>query len=194
MRVIAGTAKGRPLLAPKGYNTRPITAKIKEALFSIWQMQIAGSSFLDLFAGSGSMGIEALSRGATRAVFVEKDRKTADIIQKNLVNCQLAEGGRVYRDDVFRRIQWLKTQGELFDIIYLDPPFTVDSIFLPVMEALSDSKLLAEDGIIVIRTRKEKEMPEEIGLLQEYRQKIYGISCVHFYRYSHPGTDAVFKN
>lgn len=181
MRVISGKAKGHALIAPKGMNTRPVTDMIKEALFSTWQMQITGAKFLDLFAGSGSMGIEAISRGAKKTVFVEKDYKVVEIIKKNLSSCKFNEGYVIYKDDVFHRIECLKTESEKFDIIYLDPPFTVDSIFLPVMEVISDGRLLAEDGIVVIRTRKEKEMPDEIGKLKKYKFKIYGISGVHYY-------------
>lgn len=193
MRVIAGKARGHPLIAPDGLNTRPITDKIKEALFSSWQMKLEGSHFLDLFAGSGSMGIEAMSRGAEKVVFVEKDRKAIEIIKKNLSSCKFTDGYAIYKDDVFRRIECLKTDGEQFDIVYLDPPFTVDSIFLPVMEALSDSKLLRDDGIIVIRTRKEKDMPDEVGKLTKYKFKQYGISGVHYYtefrQEKHPVSD-----
>ena len=181
MRVIAGKAKGRALLAPKGWNTRPITAMMKESLFSIWQAKIEDARFLDLFAGSGSMGIEALSRGARQVVFVEKDRKAVEVIKKNLLVCKFEDGYQVYKDDVFHRIERLKADGEQFDIIYLDPPFTVDEIFLPVMEALSDMALVADDGIVVIRTRKEKAMPDDMGALQKYRLKLYGSSSVHFY-------------
>lgn len=181
MRVIAGKAKGHPLVAPDGMNTRPVTDKIKEALFSSWQLQIVGANFLDLFAGSGSMGIEAISRGAEKAVFVEKDRRAVDIIKKNLKTCKFTDGYTVYKDDVFHRIESLKTADERFDIIYLDPPFTVDEIFIAVMEALSDGQLLTENGIVVIRTKKEKEMPDEIGKLKKYKFKTYGISGVHFY-------------
>lgn len=181
MRVIAGKVRGHPLIAPDGFNTRPITDKIKEALFSSWQMKLEGSHFLDLFAGSGSMGIEAMSRGAEKVVFVEKDRKAIEIIKKNLSSCKFTDGYAVYKDDVFRRIECLKDDGEQFDIVYLDPPFTVDSIFLPVMEVLSDGKLLRENGIIMIRTRKEKEMPDEIGKMTKYKFKQYGISGVHYY-------------
>ena len=92
------------------------------------------------------------------------------------------DGYIIYNDDVFHRIELLKSDGEQFDIIYLDPPFTIDSIFLPVIETLSAGKLLREDGIIVIRTRKEKEMPDKIGKLEKYKFKTYGISGVHFYR------------
>ena len=92
MRVISGKAKGHTLVAPKGMNTRPVTDMIKEALFSTWQMQITGAKFLDLFAGSGSMGIEAISRGAKKTVFVEKDYKVVEIIKKNLSSCKFNEG------------------------------------------------------------------------------------------------------
>lgn len=184
VRVIAGTAKGRSLIAPKGMDTRPITSKIKEALFNILQMQIAGANFLDLFSGSGSMGIEALSRGAKKVVFVEKDRKAIDVIRKNLASCKFTDGYEVYQDDVFKRIGWLAENGYRFDIIYLDPPFTVDEIFLPVMECLSNARLLDKDGCIAIRTRREKEMPEKIGVLRRFKLKNYGISSVHFFRQS----------
>lgn len=182
MRVIAGKARGHPLTAPRGMNTRPVTDKIKEALFSAWQLQIVGAYFLDLFAGSGSMGIEAISRGAEKTVFVEKDRKAVGIIKKNLSSCKFTDGYIIYNDDVFHIIECLKSDGEQFDIIYLDPPFTIDSIFLPVIETLSDGKLLRRDGIIVIRTRKEKEMPDKIGKLEKYKFKTYGVSGIHFYR------------
>lgn len=182
MRVIAGKAKGRLLTAPKGMDTRPITAKIKEALFSIWQMQIVDSCFLDLFSGSGSIGIEAISRGAEKVVFVEKNRKAVNVIKKNLDICKFTEGYEIYQDDVFRRIGWLAENGYRFDIIYLDPPFTVDEIFLPVMECLSNARLLKKDGCIAIRTRREKEIPEKIGVLCKFKLKNYGISSVHFFK------------
>lgn len=181
MRVIAGTAKGRKLLAPEGYDTRPITAKIKEALFSIWQTQITGAGFLDLFSGSGSMGIEALSRGAAHVVFVEKDRRAVSVIRRNLESCKFTSGFEVYQDDVFQRIRWLRAQGQRFDILYLDPPFTVDGIFLPVLEALADGALMNEGAILAIRTRKEKTLPDSIGVLRKQRERTYGISTVHFY-------------
>ena len=181
MRVIAGTAKGHPLMAPDGMNTRPITDKIKGALFNSWQLQIVDSKFLDLFAGSGSMGIEALSRGAEKVIFVEKDRKAADIIKKNLAACKFTSGYEVFKAHVFPKIECLRAENEQIDIIYLDPPFTVDEIFIPAMDALSDGKLLLKNGIIVIRTKKEKEMPDEFGKLKKYKFKIYGISGVHFY-------------
>lgn len=181
MRVIAGKAKGRVLIAPEGMETRPITAKIKEALFSSWQMKLGGAAFLDLFSGSGSMGIEALSRGAEKVVFVEKSRKAIEIIKKNMATCNFKDGYEIYQDDVFQRMTWLGEKGYLFDIIYLDPPFTESGIFLPVMEKLSDSAILAEDGTIVIRTRREMDLPERIGHLKKVKLKHYGISSIHVF-------------
>ena len=181
MRVIAGTAKGHQLYAPKGIETRPITAKIKEALFNIWQDGIHGADFLDLFAGSGSIGIEALSRGADHVVFVDKSRKAVEIIKKNLEICGFRSGYNIYQDDVFRRIGWLEKNEVMFDIIYLDPPFTEERIFHSVIQRLSNAKLLKRNGIVAIRTRREMEVPDRIEQLKKYKQKVYGISSVHFY-------------
>ena len=181
MRVIAGKAKGRALEAPKGMNTRPITAMMKEALFSMWQFQMRDASFLDLFAGSGSMGIEAISRGAEKAVFVELDRNAVEVIKRNVKTCKFEQQAVVYKDDVFSRLKWLQANKQFFDIIYLDPPFTQDTIFHPVIEAVADANILNPDGVIAIRTLKEKEMPDAVGNLVKYKHKVYGISAIHFY-------------
>ena len=183
MRVISGVAKGRRLFAPKGMETRPITSKIKESLFNIWQTKIKGAFFLDLFAGSGSMGVEALSRGAEKVVFVEKSRSAVEVIKKNLAVCGFHSGYELYRDDVFRRINLLSQRQDKFDIVYLDPPFTKPEIFVPVIESLGNAKILASEGMAVIRIRKDIAFPETIGNLCRFRQKIYGISVINFYSY-----------
>ena len=183
MRVISGVAKGRLLFAPKGMETRPITSKIKESLFNIWQTKIKGAFFLDLFAGSGSMGVEALSRGAEKVVFVEKSRSAVEVIKKNLAVCGFHNGYELYRDDVFRRINRLSQRQDKFDIVYLDPPFTKPEIFVPVIESLGNAKILAPEGMAVIRIRKDIAFPETIGNLCRFRQKTYGISVINFYSY-----------
>lgn len=127
------------------------------------------------------MGIEALSRGARNVVFVERNYRAVQAIKKNLASCNFLDGFTIYKGDVFDRISWLHKNGRLFDIVYLDPPFTAGQIFLPVMEALSKQNILAEDGMIAIRTRKEKDMPDVIGTLEKFKLKTYGISSVHFY-------------
>ena len=181
MRVVSGKARGKKLIAPEGMDTRPITAMMKEALFSMWQFKIMNCSFLDLFAGSGSMGIEAISRGASHVVFVEKSKKAMDVIKTNLKNCNFKENFVCYLDDVFNRVNLLSVKKEKFDIIYMDPPFTVDEIFIPVLECVAEADILNEDGILAIRSLKEKQLPEEVFGLVKYKIKTYGISTIHFY-------------
>ncbi|GJM56842.1 16S rRNA (guanine(966)-N(2))-methyltransferase RsmD [uncultured Dubosiella sp.] len=180
MRIISGSARGTHIEAPEGHDTRPVTDKIRQSLFNIWQWDIPGSHFLDVFSGSGSMGLEALSRGADRVVMIEKAPKAVKVINQNIKKCHLENKNvQVLAANVFTALPALH---EKFDIIYLDPPYTVDEIFQPVMELLGSLDLLNEDGIVVIRTRKEKEMDEEYGRLEKYRDKVYGISRAHFYR------------
>ncbi len=179
MRIVAGKARGTKIDAPEGLATRPVTDKIRSALFNIWQREFPGCRFLDLFSGSGSMGLEADSRGAQRVVMVEKSPAACRVIENNLKKIH-AENDNValLNQDVFDVLPALK---EKFDIVYLDPPYTVDEIFLPVMEAVAAADILADDGQVVIRTHKEKQMPDTFGDLEKYREKSYGISTVHFY-------------
>ena len=182
MRIIAGSARGREIAAPKGLDTRPVTDYIRESLFNIWQFELEGANFLDLFSGSGCMGLEALSRGANRAVMVDAGQEQVKTIRANLKRTGLDKcHAEVVRDDVFRVIGRMGRTHQTFDIVYLDPPFTVDEIFHPVMEALSDGALLAEGGSVVIRTRDRKEMPDDFGVLHKVRLKRFGTSTVHFY-------------
>ena len=182
MRIIAGKARNRKIVAPEGLHTRPVTDKIRESLFNIWQTEIYDSNFLDLFSGSGCMGLEALSRGASNVVMVDNSREAIACIKQNLKSTDLGSlPHEVCQEDVFGAIKRLSVRGAKFDIIYVDPPFTVDEIFYPVMEALDDADILHEDGMIVIRTLKEKDMPVAFGKLEKYREKNYGISTVHFY-------------
>ena len=182
MRIIAGTARGREIAAPKGTETRPVTDIIRESLFNIWQFDIEGSDFLDLFSGSGCMALEALSRGAKSAVMVDASPDAVRAIRSNLAKTGLDRcGHEVVRGDVFKAIDRFGRMRRRFDLVYLDPPFTEESIFHPVMEALGDARLLKVDGSVVIRARTGFGMPERVGELEKYREKRYGISTVHFY-------------
>lgn len=148
MRVIAGKARRLQLKTPDGMNTRPTTDRVKETLFNMISHGLADASFLDLFAGSGAIGIEALSRGAARAVFVEKDPKAASCIQENLAHTRLAPQGQLLVTDVFSALRRLEGQ-ERFDYIFMDPPYD-HLLEKQVLEYLSDSDLLAEDGLIIV--------------------------------------------
>lgn len=181
MRIISGSAKGRRLKAPPGLNTRPITDMIKEALFNVWGNRIYEAKMLDLFAGSGSVGIEALSRGAEYVVFVDNSNSAVKVIRENLNHCNFESGFDIYRGDVFQVLNRIANRSAKFDLVYIDPPFTQDHLFKKVMELLSQLDILESDGIVVIRTPRKKDMPS-FEPLYKYRHDNYGESSLHYYR------------
>ncbi len=181
MRVIAGTARGKRLQAPRGMDTRPITDMIKEALFNVIGSNIGGASLLDLFAGSGSVGIEALSRGARPVVFIDNSHNAVRVIRENLHSCGFGEGFELYRNDVFRAMEILARRKTKFDYIYADPPFTVETIFNPLVEALDRSSLLVPEGSLIVRSPKRMSLTLELSSLKEYRANNYGESTLHYY-------------
>lgn len=154
MRVITGIARGRKLRTLEGNDVRPTTDKVKEAVFSSIQFDIDGASVIDLFAGSGQMGIEALSRGAGSAVFTDISRKSIDIINENLTVSGLADSAKVIHSD---GIDFLKTSNQHFDIAILDPPYRKGLIeaALPVLE-----NLMNDGGKIICEHEKELSLPD----------------------------------
>lgn len=196
MRVISGRAKGKRLKAPSGINTRPLTDMIKESLFNVLGLNVAGARFLDLFAGSGAVGIEALSRNAGLVLFVEKDNHAARVIKENLINCGFTEGYEVHRNDVFKSLDLIRKRGLLFEYIYVDPPFTNEPIFDEVLQALDKAGILAVEGIIIIRTRRKKTLPLRLHNLEKYRVNDYGESTLHYYCFNEEekNHDGSFQN
>ncbi len=181
MRVISGAAKGKKLKAPPGYDTRPITDRIKEALFNVIGPDIRNAKFLDLFAGSGSVGIEALSRGADLVILVDSGREAVQTIHHNLKACGFELGYEVYRQDVFVAIAVLLKREIKFDLIYIDPPFTNENLFDQVLTALDKQIILNSDGSIIIRAPRRKTLPLVFGNLQCYRVNDYGESTLYYY-------------
>jgi|PlaIllAssembly_1097288.scaffolds.fasta_scaffold453711_1 16S rRNA (guanine(966)-N(2))-methyltransferase RsmD len=178
MRVIAGSAKGIPLQAVPGSGTRPISDRVKEAVFSILGDGVIGAWVLDLFAGTGSVGIEALSRGAARAVLVEKHSRAADIIKANLAHTRLQANARVVKADVFK---FLASQAEPFDLIYIAPPQYQD-LWLKTLLALdANPGWLQPDGQIVVQIFPKEFQPVELANLQLADQRKYGSTLICFY-------------
>ena len=171
MRVIAGTARSIPLLSPEGDGTRPTTDRIKETLFNIISDDLYDCSFLDLFSGSGQIGIEALSRGAARAVFVEKNKRTVELIKKNLTKTKLSDSARVIRGDVVSQLPQLATEGA-FDIIYLDPPYA-SGLEEQVIAGIDEHGLLADGGRIIVEAALDRTLSIEDGTFSIVREKIY---------------------
>lgn len=148
MRVIAGSAKSIHLQTPEGLGTRPTTARKKEALFSMMDPYLAGSRFLDLFSGSGAIGIEALSRGALEAVFVENSREALLCIKANLLATKLFLKSQVMPTEVMRALTELSEEKRTFDVIFMDPPY-LQGYEQRIIEYLKDSDLLAPKGLVV---------------------------------------------
>ena len=151
MRVIAGTARRLLLVTPPGDTTRPTGDKIKETLFNILQPELCDCRFLDLFAGSGGIGIEALSRGAREAVFAERDRKALECIKENLRTTRLFSKAQVLEGDALNAIAKLARSGEAFDVIFMDPPYDSDLVS-SALSMLSQGSLVNEDTLIVAET------------------------------------------
>ncbi len=151
MRVIAGSAKRARLVAPAGSVTRPTTDRVKETLFNMIGGDLSGCVFLDLFSGSGAIGIEALSRGAERAVLVERDRDAVACIRKNLAHVKLAERALVMSMDVMKALKELKKKGLVFDVVFLDPPYG-GRLEEKVLKALRNSPIINDESQIILET------------------------------------------
>ena len=180
MRVITGTAKGRKLLSVPGGSTRPITDRVKEALFSIVGPSIQGTTWLDLFAGTGSVGIEALSRGAEQVIFVDRSRRAIGTLHKNLEITGLKDRAVVLRRDAFRYVRTVDTQSE-FDYIYVAPP-QYRGLWADMLLLLDEIPLLAPKGTIVVQIHPKEFREFALSALYLADQRSYGSTVLHFYR------------
>ncbi|WEK56240.1 MAG: 16S rRNA (guanine(966)-N(2))-methyltransferase RsmD [Candidatus Cohnella colombiensis] len=183
MRVISGQAKGHPLKAVPGSNTRPTTDKVKESLFSIIGPYFEEDRVLDLFAGTGGLGIEALSRGAASAVFIDSSSQSIEIVKRNLESTKLIARAEVYRNDAHRALKLLERKGEAFDLLFLDPPYAMKDCNELLLDAASRG-LVADRAIAVIEHHPEVEYSEKIGAFERTRYVVYGDIALSIYRYS----------
>ena len=178
MRVITGKARGVQLKTPEGLDTRPTTDRVKEALFSIIQFEIPGTAVLDLFGGTGQLGIEALSRGAASATFVDAGEAACKLIKENLRRTKLENQGKVLRSDY---LQYLKTTREKFNIILLDPPYA--EVFLEnALNCITEIDILQTGGIIVCERPVGKELPWEYSGYTRSKDYKYGKTLITIYR------------
>ena len=178
MRVITGTARGIQLKTPDGMTTRPTSDRVKEAMFSIIHFEIPGASVLDLFGGTGQLGIEALSRGAKKAVFVDAGEPACKIIRENLKRTKMEQQGSVVRSDY---LDYLNRCREKFDIILLDPPYA--EVFLEnALKKITEIDILSSDGIIVAERPVGKELPWEFEGFQRSKDYKYGNTLLTIYR------------
>lgn len=178
MRVISGSARGRRLKELKGMDTRPTTDKVKEAMFNILQFELEGRRMLDLFSGTGQLGIEALSRGAEHCTFVDARRDAAALIRENLKATGLSDQSRVVQGDA---LAFLASCKERFDMILLDPPYQTD-LLERSLEAISRIDILREHGIIVCESAQEKQLPDLPSPFEKGREYRYGKIKLTVYR------------
>ena len=178
MRVISGKLKGISLKTPNGMLTRPTADRVKEAMFSIIQFDLPGAKVLDLFGGTGQLGIEAISRGAASAVFVDTQDAACKLIKENLVKTKLTEQARVIKSDY---LSYLRSTTEKFDIILLDPPYA--EVFLEnALKTITEIDILQSNGIIVTERPLEKELLFEFSGFERSKDYKYGKTLLTLYR------------
>lgn len=179
MRIISGTSKGRRLVTQRGLSLRPTSDRVKESIFNILGVEVEGKVVLDLFAGTGSLGIEALSRGAKKALFVEKGKQALRLIQRNLLQCGLERRSEILPKDVNRAIGILKQKGESFDLILMDPPYEKGLIQKTLLK-LNLHRIHHEDSILVIEHDRREPLPKTVEGWNLIRQRGIGDTVISF--------------
>jgi 16S rRNA (guanine(966)-N(2))-methyltransferase RsmD len=184
MRVIAGTFRSRQLKSLKGLALRPTSDRLRETLFNVLAERVCGARFLDLFAGTGAVGIEALSRGAREVVFIENHVPAAALIRKNLESLGVKSGARVLAVDALRGIEELAAgrATETFEIVFLDPPYAAAGEYARVLTFLGDAPFLGDGGLVIAEHRKTFALPEKVGRLECVRVLRQGDASLSFYR------------
>ncbi|RKD34374.1 16S rRNA (guanine(966)-N(2))-methyltransferase RsmD [Thermohalobacter berrensis] len=181
MRVITGTAKGHKLKAPKGLETRPTTDRIKESLFNILGKIPGNSIVLDLFSGTGNIGIEFLSRGADECYFIDYSSECIKIIKENLSNTKLLNKSYVYKNKVGRAIEILGKKNVKFDFIFMDPPYN-KGFAEPTLNKIAEHKIIKHNGIVIVEHRTNTILPEKVHNLIKVHSREYGNTTISFYK------------
>lgn len=187
MRIIAGEFRSRILLSPEGEGTRPITDRVKVALFNALSGWMLGGAIADLFCGTGSMGLEALSRGARHCWFAERDPSAVALLQQNIAALKVADRSTIWRGDIVRELSgWLQKLPEKLDVAFVDPPYVLarewmerSDLAAPIIfDPLAD--VLAEQAVVVFRTPRDLAVPERLGKLSLGRRKEYGTMALNY--------------
>lgn len=185
MRIITGDYRGRKLETPIGYDVRPTTDKVKEAIFNLLQNDIYDSICVDLFAGTGSLGLEALSRGARRCYFCDNARASLNLIKNNIKTCGAGEKSIVLAGDYTKTLTRIKEKADIF---FLDPPYAA-GLYEKCLEQIETLDLLNEEGIIIAEHGKYDEVPEQVGRLIKVKERRYGKILVSIYQYQSEETE-----
>lgn len=188
MRIIAGTARGRTIESPKGRDTRPTLDRVREAIFGAIQFDVENACVLDLFAGSGALGLEALSRGARHAVFCDVSVDACRIVEKNIADLGFSDRSLVVRSDALMALDRLANEKREFSIVFLDPPYASD-IYQSAIEKLSALGLLTDGCLLILEHDRRREPEITVQGLKKLKQHRYGDVAVTKYTYSSDETD-----
>lgn len=181
MRIIAGKYKGKTLFSRRDRNTRPTGGKVREAVFNICGDAVIDAHVIDLFAGTGAFGIEALSRGAASAVFVDSDKHAVDTIRKNIAACRAEAAAEVLYWDIRRNLNCLRHTGRRFDLVFMDPPYNTGAI-APAINNLLGADALAPGAVLIIEHDKNESVPADNARLAVDEVRQYGKTLVTFMR------------
>jgi 16S rRNA (guanine(966)-N(2))-methyltransferase RsmD len=181
MRVIAGTYRSRVLKSPKGLALRPTSDRLRETLFNVLGSGISESRFLDLFAGTGAVGIEALSRGATYSTFIENHAPSAALIRRNLASLEISSAANVICADALKGLATVSAANQ-YDYLFVDPPYAATEDYARVMKFVASSNILAPGGIAIVEHRKTFSIAESFGTLKRVRLLRQGDAALSFYR------------
>ncbi|GAI01324.1 unnamed protein product [marine sediment metagenome] len=182
MRIVAGKNKGNILKSPKDLSVRPTSEKVREALFDILGTSVIETCFLDLFAGTGAVGIEALSRGAKKVLFIEKELKCIKIIKENLKKTENSQNAVVYKIDFLSGLKLLARKNYLLDHIFLDPPYNRGLVNISLLE-ISKLLILRHNGLVIAQHYKREKVMENLNNLKLFNQRVYGECYLSFYDY-----------
>lgn len=177
MRIISGTSRGRRLVTLRGHALRPTSDRVKESIFNILGGEVEEKVVLDLFAGTGNLGIEALSRGARRVLFVEKGREALRIIQRNLHQCDFKERYEIIPKEASRAIGILERRGETFDLIFMDPPYEKEHI-QKTLTKLNLCRIYHDGSILVIEHSRREPLPQKTGRWSLVKQRMMGDTII----------------
>ena len=186
MRVIAGKYRSRTLISPRGLDTRPTSDRLRETLFNVLAPRMEGAAFLDLYAGSGANGIESLSRGAERVVFVEKAAPAIEAIRKNLKALEIRNGWQLETRSSASSLKRLVEQDQRFDVVFLDPPYKAADEYALVLGLLGGEcrPLVADDSIVTAEHHRKLKLEDQYGTLRRYRLLEQGDAALSFYSIS----------
>ena len=191
MRVIAGKYRSRPLHSLRGMDTRPTSDRLRETLFNVMTAgnpeALLGTVWLDLFAGTGAVGIEAISRGAKEVHFVENSAAAAEAIRKNLENLGIVQGFRIVRQELPQALRRMERDNVTADVVFIDPPYRMQDAYSKTLEALAKSSLIGPTSVVVAEHEKKFDPGEEFGALGRWRILMQGSTGLSFYRWRNAG-------